>query len=197
MKIKDVAALAREMGGVTLVSEIYQGTTVRQWLTVGGTAVYPLDGLPTLNKETLMAVLDVPMKKRDTYRVHETELTEYYEKFTADTMADRPAELSGLEIGWDGMKIRVATADDGSTVFVNTKWLKPLDGARKDMTFWIRTDEKKQKMLIVKRGVLNVLCVGSSDVWVSEKESGELARMARHAMHAADVNRERRENADE
>lgn len=196
MKIKDVASLARDAGGVTLVSEMDGSVTARQWLVVGGTAVYPLDGLPTLHKETLMAVLDVPMKKRDSYRVHETELTETFQKFTADTGCDRPAEMSGLEIGWDGMRIRCAYADDGSTVFVNTRWLKPLDGAKKDTSFWIREDENGQKMLVVKKGVLNILCVGSSDVWIDDKEARELQRMAKHAWRASEENRERKANAE-
>lgn len=191
MKIKDVAALARDARGVTLVNEKNEtGLTTRQWLVIGGTAVYPLDGLPVLDENTLMAVLDVPMKMRDSYRVFTTELTDAFRRLTADALpGDRDAQMSGIEIGWEGVRMRCAAADDGSTVLVNTRWIKPVDDAKVDTTFAIRTDDNGQKTLIVKKGMLNVLCVGSADVWIDDKAAEELVRMARHAGRAAEKNR--------
>lgn len=197
MKIKELAALARECRGVTLVNEEKDGEKTRQWIMLGGTAMYPLDGLPLLNEEQLMAIIDVPTKKRDSFKVFVSEMTDRLHDFASDFRAgDIDAELSGVEIClWGSTKIRCAIAEDGSTVFVDTKYLKPLADQKKDLTFVIRRKDGERPTLVVKRGMLNVCSMTSSDWWVMEKEMHELNWISRHANRAERDNRERELNA--
>lgn len=195
MKIKEVAALARDAGGVTLLNQVTEGAITRQWLVIGGMAVYPLDGLPVLDENTLRIVLDVPKKKLDSYKVHVQELDEFVNRYTSDfCMGDADAQLSHAEILLDGVRMRVAYDDHGRTVMVNTKWLKPLNDTKADMTYVVRGMDDEQQTLVVKNGMLNVLCVGSSDMWVTEKDADELHVMAGHAQRAERKNRERAAN---
>lgn len=198
MKIKEIAALARECNSVTLVNEEKESETTRQWLVIGGNHMYPLDGLPVLNEEQLMAIIDVPMKKRESFRVFVSEMTDHLHEFAADFHAgDQDAEMSSLEIClWGSTKIRCAMAEDGTTVFVNTKYLKPLADQKKDLTFVIRKHDEHSATLVVKRGMLNVCSISSMDLWVGEKEMHELVVMSRHAQRAERENREREANAN-
>lgn len=196
MKIKDIAELARDAGGVTLINE--PGVDLkpaRQWLVIGGVAVYPLDGLPTLDENQLMAVLDVPMKKRDSYKVFKMELNDHMRQYTADYQPlDRDAELSTIEIGWSGMRLRCAMADDGETVFANTKWLKPVEDRKGDLTFVVRRSSEGTAHLVVKRGMMNLCCISSADIWIGDREAHEIAMMHEHARRAEEKNRQRAAN---
>ena len=64
MKLKKVAALCNRQGVFRLCDEVSEdGEVVRQWLG-DGAAIYPLDGLPLLEEENLLAMFDIPEKKR-------------------------------------------------------------------------------------------------------------------------------------
>lgn len=73
---------------------------VRQHLSVWGRAIYPMDGLPVMDEETLLAVLDVPREKWKDCQVltadaDSTLLTAMME----DNMdSDRPLEEMGIQL---------------------------------------------------------------------------------------------------
>lgn len=201
MKIKEVAALARDAGSVTLVNEKDGCEITRRWLMIGGSAMYPLDGMPVLDERTLRCVLDVPMKERETFRVWTMDENDTLERFMLDNeRSDVDAIMSAVEINWDGMRLVCAYGEAyGEEVMVDAKWLKPLSDAKKELTYAIRkykSGENEKRFLVVMNGMLTVASITQSEAWATDRAAKELDVMCRRTMEAAKRNREKMENAD-
>ena len=64
MTIKGLQKLiGKDAYNLTLLNQYAGSQIVRQHLSVWGRAIYPMDGLPVMDEETLLAVLDVPRER--------------------------------------------------------------------------------------------------------------------------------------
>ena len=76
--------------------------TNAQWIEVVGN-VYPLDGMPYMDKETLLTMMDVPEDKKAEYSIGEVPLTPSAERWTANNEgSDHPAKKGPITIAMDG-----------------------------------------------------------------------------------------------
>lgn len=84
MKLKKVVALCNKAKGFRLFDKIDSTGEITQWLG-DGYAIYPLNGLPILDEETLCAVFDISEKQRENIIVRRSEMPE------AVNVDDRPS----------------------------------------------------------------------------------------------------------
>lgn len=69
MKIKSIAAICKKNKNIAIFERYSDdGDTLTQYIG-DGSAVYPVVGLPQLDKESLLTIFDVPEKDRDNYFV--------------------------------------------------------------------------------------------------------------------------------
>ena len=68
MKIKKIVQICAEQKTIYVHNQRGKGDLVRQWVG-DGVAMYPLDGLPYMDDEALMALFDVPPDKRANWTV--------------------------------------------------------------------------------------------------------------------------------
>lgn len=73
MKIKKIAQICAGQKTIYVHNQSCKGDLVRQWVGDGVT-MYPLDGLPYMDDEALMALFDVPPDKRDNWTVRDLNL---------------------------------------------------------------------------------------------------------------------------
>lgn len=86
MTIKGLQKLvSQHPGNLTIINQMADGEITRQYISVWGQGVYPADGLPTLDEESILALLDVPTDKRKNWTVKSVRLDQYT---WADVLAD-------------------------------------------------------------------------------------------------------------
>lgn len=73
MKIKKVAQICAGQKTIYVHNQECKGDLVRQWVG-DGVAMYPLDGLPYMDDEALLALFDVSPDKRDSWTVRDVGL---------------------------------------------------------------------------------------------------------------------------
>lgn len=73
MKIKKIAQICARQKTIYVHNQECKGDLVRQWVG-DGVAMYPLDGLPYMDDEALLALFDVPPDKRDSWTVRDVGL---------------------------------------------------------------------------------------------------------------------------
>lgn len=62
MKIKALANYCKQTKSVVLLDQYDESGVLQRQYVQAGSAVFPLDGLPLLNEDTLIAILDIPVK---------------------------------------------------------------------------------------------------------------------------------------
>lgn len=173
------------------------GMIVRQHLSVRGRAIYPMDGLPVMDEDTLLAVLDVPREKWKNCHVltadaDSTLLTAMME----DNMdSDRPLEEMGIQliIGGGEYKFLLEPLRD-ECVAIRPEYLKPI-GLTSEHTYWLRetgwdnkTGEAKH-VIVVKLGMQNVAAIAQNIDWGSAEKT--VAQLVRICDKARAIQRER------
>ena len=68
MKIKSIAAICKKNKQVALFNRYSESGTLLQYIS-GGTAAYPVYGLPELDKKSILTIFDVPEKQREDWFV--------------------------------------------------------------------------------------------------------------------------------
>ena len=69
MKIKSIAAICKKNKNIAIFERYSDDGDILTQYIGDGSAVYPVVGLPQLNKESLLTIFDVPEKDRDNYFV--------------------------------------------------------------------------------------------------------------------------------
>ena len=120
---------------------------VRQHLSVWGRAIYPMDGLPVMDEETLLAVLDVPREKWKNCHVltADADSTLLAAMMEDNLDSDRPLEEMGIQLitGEGGYKFLLDPLRD-ECYAIRQEYLKPI-GLTSEHTYWLREtgwDEK-------------------------------------------------------
>lgn len=130
----------------------------RQFLQVGG-GIYPLKGLPWLDKEGLLTMLDVTEDKRDEYDVHTVSMTEDIERYVQDNEgSDHMAVAEACTIGADEMVMRPIRTQYGM-VLINAEALKPVEDTKRTHELYVRKIGENP-WILVKNGFELVASIG-------------------------------------
>lgn len=134
MRIKALAACAKDDGLLTLMDEAdAEGEIVRQYVMLPGRAIFPLDGMPLLNEQTLLTVMDVPKEKHSCYEVVRAPMNVRAKLMMEDAKATDTDLVRGIwGLAMNGMTITPMFRWDmeGSVWFVETELLKVIADER-------------------------------------------------------------------
>ena len=115
MRIKELAKCAKDDGALTLLDEVDEdGEVVRQYVMLPNRAIYPLDGMPMLNEQTLLTVMDVPREKHSLYEVVRSVMPERARLMVEDaTRTDTELRRGTWSLGMNGLTdvVRVVHGD--------------------------------------------------------------------------------------
>lgn len=197
MTIKGLQKLiGKDAYNLTLLNQYAGNQIVRQHLSVWGRAIYPMDGLPVMDEETLLAVLDVPRERWKNCHVlradaDSTLLTEMME----DNMdSDRPLEEMGIQLITGGREYKFLLEPlRDECVAIRPEYLKPI-GLTSEHTYWLREtgwDDKTgeaQHVIVVKLGMQNVAAIAKNIDWGSDEKT--VAQLGRICDKASAIQRE-------
>lgn len=177
MRIKELAKCAREDNTLTLLDEFDDdGLLVRQYVMLPERAVFPLDGLPMMNGEQLLTMMDIPKEKQPGWNVDRAKINERLRMMLDDAKAtDKKAHVGFASLTMNGETVSpVFSGVDGCTVgFVNNDLLRVL-GDLKRLDVCERSVDGS-RVYVLLNGMLNVGCmVPTSEHW-SKRCAQELA----------------------
>ena len=162
MTIKGLQKLASQHpGSLIIINELAGGEIVRQYISVWGQGVYPADGLPTLDEESILALLDVPTDKRKSWTVKSVPMEGMWARILEDN-AEGDKEAMELPV------------------------LTPI-GLTREHSYWTReliSNEKtgeKSMLLIVKLGYQLAAAISLRERWAEEEKNLKALRQIHQA----------------
>ena len=172
MKIK---AIERIVKGARQI-HIHNDPKYGQWIEMGG-AMYPLEGLPKLNGDQLLAFLDVPEDKRNSYDVINSDYLPSVFNYADSADKEEALEPSFIHINYCGTVFE-AVATDSGMAFIDSRLLKPFDDLENGIALFERHTLAGDTYIAVKSGLLLKGILLPSRC-ISERFSDELMRIAK------------------
>ena len=198
MTIKGLQKLiGKDAYNLTLLNQYAGSQIVRQQLSVWGRAIYPMDGLPVMDEETLLAVLDVPRERWKNCHVltADADSTLLTAMMKDNLGSDRQLEEMGIQLITGGGEYKFLLEPLRDECYaIRPEYLKPI-GLTSEHTYWLRetgwddkTGEAKH-VIVIKLGMQNVAAIAQNIDWGSDEKT--VAQLGRICDKARAIQRER------
>lgn len=150
MKINTLLSMAKKSKNCIIH---WDDVTQRQWMQLGG-SLYPLDGMPYLDKETLLIMMDVPEDKRKDYWIECQALPEKLKPLIADNaQGDELARKAYLTITpfEDELRPVYTDAEKSQLVLTMESSYKPIADEAEEYTLFSRR-ANDETWILAKKG---------------------------------------------
>lgn len=124
MKIKSIAAICKKNKNIAIFERYSDDGDILTQYIGDGSAVYPVVGLPQLDKESLLTIFDVPEKNRDNYFVKTLGVPAGI-SFEDTDETERHVEREGISIIYSGRTLKPIRTTRG-LVFIESRYLSPV-----------------------------------------------------------------------
>jgi hypothetical protein len=152
MKLKEIGSTCKRAKHITLrIHPDSQGDGVIQFIG-NGYALYAVDGLPRLTKESALSIFDVPPDDRADYCWNEADLDGLAENNATDYQVER--EYASVIVKGNEY---LAFNHEGDIVFIKAAALKPILDEMEDIEFLCRNDGKHRAILAMRGMELRAL----------------------------------------
>ena len=147
MILKNLAAMCRKR----LFIEMFHDGNGMQWIGEGH-AVYPMVGIPEVNKEQVMFLFDIPEKNRAKCMVTDLGYTvdEFYD--VSDGAADNEVQIMPPAMMTGGNLLTPIMTSQG-IAFFNAEYLKPVSDCE-DLSLYERYTKSGDLYLVAKSGMM-------------------------------------------
>lgn len=151
MKLNNVASICARVKCAHIGHVVDRDGVLTQFVGDGG-AMYRIDGLPALDKDTLLTIFSVLPKKKEEWQVIEGAMPE---EINAEDVDIREIELEPgrIRITSGGMLL-IPMFGGGGVVFMNSAYLKPIHDDAGVQKFFLRRSEYSEPYIVVKAGFL-------------------------------------------
>ena len=139
---------------------------ITQWLGTGN-ALYPLNGLPLLDEESLCAMFDIPEKKREKLVILCEDMSEIIDVADKDPK-ETLLEEKEMTIGYNGMQMIPLRTKDG-IIFIGEQFLEPLADEIDFLNLYERKTPKGVSYVAVKAGMMLRGIIAPYDVVTDKK----------------------------
>ena len=153
MKIKNIAGICKKRKTVVIYDRTDPETGELQQYIGDGGAIYPVYELPYVEKESLMAIFDVPEKQRDDIHFEKTELPEAYDMADAVPDGEEMVTAEDVMLISGGRTLKPLHTSDGM-VFIDIKYIRPMADVLDVLEFYERKTPKGQIYIVAKAGYL-------------------------------------------
>ncbi len=162
MKLKKVVGLCMQTGRLCLFNHTDEDGVLTQWLS-DGAALYPMDGMPHLDEDTVCTVFDIPEKKQEKMMIN---MTGWPATLRVDdcTSEDRMVEPMPLSINYGGHTLLPMLTRGGGITYIQKPYLGPLEDTKDTLTYCERVDTTGQRYIAVFNGLLIAAIIYPYDV---------------------------------
>ena len=174
MKIKSIAAICKKNKNIAIF-ERYSDD---------GSAVYPVVGLPQLDKESLLTIFDVPEKDRDNYFVKTLGVPAGI-SFEDTDETERHVEREGISIIYSGRTLKPIRTTRG-LVFIESRYLSPVADVLDVLELYERRTAEGTPYIVAKAGFLLQAVIMPYDV-ISQQFVDNLKRLTEQCVLSLDL----------
>lgn len=180
MKLKKVTSLCGKSKCYRLFDKIDSTGEITQWLG-DGYAIYPLNGLPILDEESLCAVFDISEKQRENISVRRAAMPESVNTDDTDP-AERVLKDDDFSIIYGGTELQPLKTRNG-IMFIQRKYLAPLEDVLDMVQLYERVTPDGQTYVAAKAGLLIAAVIFPYSV-INEKFVTRLEEITRESRRA-------------
>lgn len=152
MKIKSIAAICKKNKNIAIFERYSDDGDILTQYIGDGSAVYPVVGLPQLDKESLLTILDVPEKDRDNYFVKTLGVPAGI-SFEDTDETERHVEREGISIIYSGRTLKPIRTTRG-LVFIESRYLSPVADVLDALELYERRTAEGTPYIVAKAGFL-------------------------------------------
>lgn len=152
MKIKKLASICSATKRASIFEVLDSGDGLRQYIT-DGHAIYPVYGLPRLEKENLLTIFDIATEDWNKWTV--TEIGQPYGIWLDDipeSGEDEAVRFFYNPIPVNGMELQPVLTKIG-VVFFQRKYLDPVKDAEGGIQFYVRYNSEGEPYIVIKAGI--------------------------------------------
>lgn len=174
MKIKSIAQLCKRSKHIILFDK-KQGDFVRQWIGDGG-ALYPVDGLPYLEAESVFTIFDILEKQREKIHFSNSDAPgEYnYEDIceSENIINDRYMSIVSAD------RVLMPLQTQKGITFIDTRYLAPLSDVFETLELYERVTRGGQIYIAAKAGFMLMAIILPVNI-ISEEFVHKLSEVTR------------------
>ena len=152
MKIKSIAAICKKNKNIAIFERYSDDGDILTQYIGDGSAVYPVVGLPQLDKESLLTIFDVPEKDRDNYFVKTLGVPAGI-SFEDTDETERHVEREGVSIIYSGRTLKPIRTTRG-LVFIESRYLSPVADVLDVLELYERRTTEGTPYIVAKAGFL-------------------------------------------
>lgn len=152
MKIKSIAAICKKNKNIAIFERYSDDGDILTQYIGDGSAVYPVVGLPKLDKESLLTIFDVPEKDRDNYFVKTLGVPAGI-SFEDTDETERHVEREGISIIYSGRTLKPIRTTRG-LVFIESRYLSPVADVLDVLELYERRTTEGTPYIVAKAGFL-------------------------------------------
>lgn len=152
MKIKSIAAICKKNKNIAIFERYSDDGDILTQYIGDGSAVYPVVGLPQLDKESLLTIFDVPEKDRDNYFVKTLGVPAGI-SFEDTDETERHVEREGISIIYSGRTLKPIRTTRG-LVFNESRYLSPVADVLDVLELYERRTAEGTPYIVAKAGFL-------------------------------------------
>jgi hypothetical protein len=172
MKIKAIASLFSKNNRLI----IHTDENGSQWLS-NGHAMYSISGLPTMNKDAILRMFDVPEDKRAKWLCEEIGMPEVINT-SNDLPFDEQIEPLKTRIDWMGNTYRLFLENPLKIHAIREDYIKPLLDEKEYITYWKRATKGGYFMLAVKNALFLQALIAPALIHCNEDHNNEIQQIA-------------------
>lgn len=152
MKIKSIAAICKKNKNIAIFERYSDDGDILTQYIGDGSAVYPVVGLPQLDKESLLTIFDVPEKDRDNYFVKTLGVPAGI-SFEDTDETERHVEREEISIIYSGRTLKPIRTTCG-LVFIESRYLSPVADVLDVLELYERRTTEGTPYIAAKAGFL-------------------------------------------
>lgn len=192
MKIKSIAAICKKNKNIAIFERYSDDGDILTQYIGDGSAVYPVVGLPQLDKESLLTIFDVPEKDRDNYFV-KTLGVPVGISFEDTDETERHVEREGISIIYSGRTLKPIRTTRG-LIFIESRYLSPVSDILDVLELYERITPGGTPYIVAKAGFLLQAVIMPYDV-ISQQFVDNLKRLTEQCVLSLDLREREKELA--
>lgn len=183
MKIKNIAAICKKNKSVVLFERYNDGG-----------AVYPIIGLPTLDKESVLTIFDIPEKQREDWYVRSTGIPDGINLDDIDE-TEKPVEREAISIVYSGKTLKPLRTRRG-LAFIESRYLSPVSDVLDVLELYERITPSGTPYIVAKAGFLLQAVIMPYDV-INQQFVEKMEELTRECVTSLELRKQEaaRENA--
>lgn len=156
MKLKKLATVFKRNKRAIIFDRTVDGAVVAQYVS-DGAALYPLEGLPVLDRESLLTIFDVEAEKRADWNVSQREADFYTMNPLDIDETEWPIVHTFPPVVYNGKQLMLCDIGGGEMLIFDPRYISPVKTGEEE--YYVRKSRSGIRYLTVKDGLITTATI--------------------------------------